>query len=119
MRWRSCRPGSKFRRVDPDEIPSRNTLARRRGLDHFIGGRVAEQRLESISIHLVTAAVGPIAADERSTGERQVANRIECLVAHELVLGVAQAFDVDNGVVVRYDDRILKRRTKRVAGGPK
>ncbi len=39
-------------------------------------------------------------------------------MTHELVLIVAQTFDVDHGVVVGNDDRVFQRRTERKAGGP-
>ena len=55
-------------------------------------------------------------ANNRSAPERQIADRVERLVAHELV-GVAQTFRIEDGVAID-GDRILERRAEREAGPP-
>ena len=85
------------------------------GLDHLIGGAVAEKSLQGVGVHLVAAAVGTVAADERRTGKGEIAYGVKRLVAHELVLRVAQALDIDHRVVIGDDDGILQRGTKRMA----
>src|SRR5690348_10748436 len=72
-----------------------------------------EQSLEGERIELVSRAIGPVEADDRSTSERQIADRVERLVAHELV-GVAQPFRIEDGVAVD-GDRILQRGAEREA----
>src|SRR5262249_32725947 len=67
-------------------------------------------------IQAVAAATGAIGAEDRRTGKRQVSNRVERLVAHELV-GVAKAFAVDDAVVAD-GNGILERSAERQTGGP-
>ena len=64
--------------------------ARRCRLDHPPGGTVGHQGGQHRVVELVAAAHGPVGAEQRRAGEREVADRVERLVAHELV-GEAQA----------------------------
>ncbi len=66
----------------------------------------------------MTAAIGAVAADELCAGERQIANGVERLVTNELFLLVAQAFHIDDRMVVGDDNRIFQRGAKRVTGRP-
>src|SRR3984957_11028763 len=75
-----------------------------------------EQRLERHGVELMSRAIGPVKTDDRRARERQIADRIERLVAHELV-GVAEPFRVEDGVAVD-GDRILERGAQRIAGPP-
>src|SRR5277367_7021067 len=75
-----------------------------------------EQRLKRQGVELVTRAIGPIKTNNRRTRERQIADRVERLVAHELV-GVAQPFGIEDGVAID-GDRILERGAEAVARLP-
>ena len=57
-----------------------------------------------------------VGAEDGRAGQSQVADRIERLVAHELV-GVAQAFAIDDAVVAD-GDGVFKRGAERQASGP-
>src|SRR5919201_3490926 len=67
-------------------------------------------------IELVAAAHGAVGAEQGSPCERQVADRIQHLVANELVRE-ARSFRVENTVVADHE-RIFQRGAKRVAGVP-
>src|SRR6185437_13743997 len=86
-----------------------------RGLrfEKLIGRAMLEQGLEGKGIELVSRAIGPVDADDRSARERQIADRVERLVAHELI-SVAQPFRIEDRVAVD-GDRILQRRAEREA----
>src|SRR6202041_586288 len=75
-----------------------------------------EQRIERHGVELMTRAIGPVEADDWGARERQIADRVERLVAHELV-GVAESFRVEDGVAID-GDRILERGAPRVAAPP-
>src|SRR6202021_4061438 len=75
-----------------------------------------EQRIERHRVELMSGAIGPVDADDGRARERQIADRIERLVAHELI-GVAEPFRVEDGVTID-GDRILERGAQRVAGPP-
>src|SRR6202142_4778717 len=75
-----------------------------------------EQRIERHCVELMSGAIGPVEADDGRARERQIADRIERLVAHELI-GVAEPFRVEDGVAID-GDRILKRGAERSAPPP-
>src|ERR1700685_3548939 len=75
-----------------------------------------EQRIERHCVELMSGAIGPAEAEDGRARERQIADRIERLVAHELI-GVAEPFRVEDGVAID-GDRILERRAQRVARPP-
>src|ERR1700723_3372542 len=75
-----------------------------------------EQRIERHRVELVSGAIGWVEANDGRARERQIADRIERLVAHELI-GVAEPFRVEDGVTID-GDRILERGAQRVAGPP-
>src|ERR1700722_20261288 len=65
----------------------------------LIGRAMLEQRLESQRVELVSRTVGSVEANDRRAGERQIADRVERLVTHELV-GVAQPFWIEDSVTI-------------------
>ncbi len=67
-------------------------------------------------IELVAAADGAVGGEQRLTGQRQVADRIEHLVAHEFV-GVTQAVRIEHAVLGHHQ-RIVERGAERIAGAP-
>src|ERR1700733_3812667 len=75
-----------------------------------------EQRIERHRVELVSGAIGSVEANDGRARERQIADRIERLVAHELI-DVAEPFGVEEGVAID-GDRILERGAERVAGPP-
>src|SRR5262249_53354634 len=91
-------------------------LAITRGFDHGPSVGVGKQGLEHQRIEPVTSPAGAKGPEDRCAGKRKIADRVERLVAHELV-GEAQAFAVDDAVVA---DRhgVLERSAERETGGP-
>jgi hypothetical protein len=77
---------------------------------------VGEQGLKNREVEPMAAAIGAVRAEQRQAGERQVAHRIQELVAHELV-GEAQAFGVDHTVLADRDG-VLQRGAQRETGAP-
>src|SRR3984885_3131815 len=75
-----------------------------------------EQRIERHRVELVSGAIGSVEANDGRARERQIADRIERLVAHELI-DVAEPFRVEDGVAID-GDRILERGAERIAGPP-
>src|ERR1700722_14794667 len=73
-----------------------------------------EQRIERHGGGLMTRAIGPVEADDWGAREREIADRVERFVAHELI-GVAEPFRVEDGVAID-GDRILERGAERIAG---
>src|SRR5215831_4031386 len=67
-------------------------------LDHGPSGRIAEQCRQYRMVYLVATAHRAVGPENRRAGERQIADRVEYLVAHELV-GKAQTFGIENPVV--------------------
>src|ERR1700679_4143601 len=75
-----------------------------------------EQRIERHRVELMSGAIGPVEANDGGARERQIADPVERLVAHELI-GVAEPFRVEDGVAID-GDRILERGAERIAGPP-
>src|ERR1700686_2267915 len=67
-------------------------------------------------IELMPAAHRPISADQRRASERQVADGVDRLVAHELV-GEPHTLRIEHAVFGDHD-RILERGAERVTGFP-
>ena len=96
--------------------PRADRDGRRLRLEKLIGRAMREQRLERHRVELMSRTIASVNADDRSARERQITDRIERLVAHELV-AVAQTFRVEDGVA--FDgDRILERGAQRKTGLP-
>ncbi len=66
-------------------------LAAARGFDHGPGLGIGEQRLQHEHVEAMATAARAEGAEDGRAGQREVADGIERLVAHELV-GVAQPF---------------------------
>ena len=98
-----------------DPLPTRAVVAGplSRRFEDLIGRAALEQGLERERVELVPRAIGPVEADDRRPGKRQIADCVERLVAHELI-GVSQPFRIEDGVAVDRD-RVLQRRAKRVS----
>src|SRR5690606_31011211 len=94
------------------------TLAMRRGFHDLECRRIAEQTPQRRRIQAVAAAIGAEAADEARACQRQIAHRIQRLVADELV-AIAQTLHIDDRIIIADDERILERGTERIACGPK
>src|SRR5262245_43225480 len=86
------------------------------GFDHGPSVSVGEHGLEHQRVQSMAAALRAIGAKDRRAGKCEVADRVERLVAHELV-GEAQAFAIDDAVVADCDG-VLKRGAKRKTGSP-
>ena len=86
------------------------------GFDPGPGARVGHQRAQHRVVELVAAAHRAVGRQQGPSGERQIADRVEHLVADELV-GEAHAFRVEDAVVGD-DQRVLERGAERVAGVP-
>ena len=76
----------------------------------------ANSALSTSAVEPMTAAPGPEGAEDGRAGQSEVADRIERLVAHELV-GEAQAFAIDDAVVAD-GDGVVQRGAESQAGGP-
>ena len=72
------------------------------GIDDGVVGAAREQGLENREVHAMAAAIGAVGAEQRQAGEREVADRIEKLVADELV-PIAQALGVHDAIVADGD----------------
>src|SRR5581483_12300061 len=77
-------------------------LAVTRRFDHGPGVGVVEQGLEHKRVQAMAAAARVERTEDGGARKREVADRIERLVAHELVV-IAQAFPVDDPVVADGD----------------
>ena len=77
---------------------------------------MCEQRIERHRVELMSGAIGPVEANDGRTRERQIADRVERLVAHEFI-GVTESFRVEDGVAID-GDGILERGAQRVPGPP-
>src|ERR1700694_123178 len=86
------------------------------GLDHPPGAAIGHQGRQHRVVQPVAAAHGAIGAEQRQTGEREIADNVENLVARTLV-AVTQSLDVEQAGFIEHH-RILKRRAKRKAGAP-
>src|SRR6202453_3657498 len=89
---------------------------RRLRVEELISRAMREERIERHRVEPMSGAIGPVEADNGRARERQIADRIERLVAHELI-GVAEPFRVEDGVAID-GDRILERGAERIAGPP-
>jgi len=67
-------------------------------------------------IELVAATDGLVGRQQRLAGQRQIADRIEHLVAHELV-GKAQALRIEHAVFADHQ-RVVERGAEREARAP-
>ena len=76
----------------------------------------ANSALSTSAVQPMAAATGTEGAEDGRAGKRQVADRVERLVAHELV-GIAKAFAVDDAVVAD-GDGVLERGAERETGSP-
>src|SRR6185312_5617217 len=79
------------------------------------GGSIGEQRLEQATIERMAGPHAAEMADHRRTREIQVAERVEHLVAHELV-DIAQPLAIEHAIAVD-DHGIVERAAAREAGG--
>ncbi|SPA45666.1 conserved hypothetical protein [Cupriavidus taiwanensis] len=92
---------------------------RRRGFldavegDQLVGFLVGEQRAQQLVVQAMAGFVRHIGADQRMAHHVQVADRIQDLVAHELV-AVAQFLVVEHAVLVQHD-RVVQAAAARQA----
>src|SRR5690242_317383 len=91
-------------------------LAITRGFDHGPSVGIGEHGLEHERVQAVAAATRMEGAENGRARKGEVADRIERLVAHELV-AITQAFAVDDAVVAN-GDGILQRGAEREASSP-
>src|SRR5262249_53663450 len=78
--------------------------------------RIRHQRAKYRVIELVAAADRPVGAEDWPAGQREVADGIEHLVAHEFVRE-ARAFWIENAVVADHEG-VLERGAERIARIP-
>ena len=88
-----------------------------RGFDHGPSIGIGEKCFDHESIQTMSAPVGTVGAKNRCTSKRQITNRIERFVAHELV-GVTQAFTVDDPIIAD-GDGVFQGSTKGKTRRPK
>src|SRR5215470_705083 len=75
------------------------------------GRRIGEERLEQLPIEVVAGAHAAEMAEDRAAGEVEIAQRIEQLVAHELV-SIAEAALIEDGIAAHHHG-ILERAAAR------
>ena len=80
------------------------------------GRWIVHQRGNYRMVQLVAAAYRAIGADQRSASKRQIAERIDRLVADELV-GETYAIRIEHAIFGDYD-RILEGGAERIASIP-
>jgi hypothetical protein len=85
-------------------------IAHTGSLNHGPRGGVRKKSLQHARIQAMTAANGPVAAQQRIAREREIAYGIKHLMAHEL-LRVAQALAIENAVIAD-GDCIIQRCAK-------
>src|SRR5260221_917197 len=86
------------------------------GLDDPPGAAIGHQGREHRVVQLVAAAHRAIGAEQRQSGQREIADNVENLVARTLV-AVTQSLGVEQPGIVEHH-RILERGAKREAGAP-
>src|SRR5271166_6559142 len=87
-----------------------------RAFHDLVGRTACEQRLQGHGVQSVAGTISAIEADDRGPRQREIADRIERLVADELVR-IAQTFGIDDDVVLD-GDGVLERGPERVARLP-
>src|SRR3954469_17703459 len=91
-------------------------LAVTRSLDHGPSIEIGEQGLQHQPVQPMAAAIRAEGAEDGRAGESQIADRVERLVAHELV-GEAKPLAIDDAIVAD-GNSVLKRSAKGETRGP-
>src|SRR5258707_12165690 len=86
------------------------------GLDDPPSAAIGHQSREPRVVQLVAAAHRAKGSEQRQTGQREIADNVENLVARTLV-AVTQSLGVEQAGIVEHH-RILERGTERKAGAP-